>query len=154
MNKILQELITEAINLEYKVSDLYMLFYEQYPEDEGFWWKLMLEEKNHASLLKTINTFGDITGEFPNALIPEHLKEILDSNENVTSVIKNFKEKPDRNKAFKIAIEIEESAGEAHYQVFINNPSNSKVINVFKKLGKEDSDHADRIRTYMKEKGI
>jgi hypothetical protein len=154
MDKILKELISEAISLEYNISDLYMLYYESFQDDEAFWWKLMMEEKNHASLLKTINTYSDLTGEFPYALIPEHLNGLRESNSKVISIIEEFKKNPDRKKAFEFAIQIEELAGEAHYQSFMDHDSNSKVIAVFKKLGREDCDHAQKIRKYMVEKGV
>jgi len=53
MSQNFGQLIREAIQLEFNVADLYLFFHRLFPEDAGFWWSLVIEEKNHAALLKT-----------------------------------------------------------------------------------------------------
>ena len=47
-------LINEAIQVELNVARLYLLFHELLPEDATFLWELVIEEENHAALLRTI----------------------------------------------------------------------------------------------------
>ena len=49
----LLQLANEAMRLEYNVSKLYMIFRDSLPEDTEFWWKLVIEESNHAALIKS-----------------------------------------------------------------------------------------------------
>ena len=53
MEKIFTLIIDESINLELNVGKLYLKFSELFPEDGDFWWKLHVEEKHHASLIRT-----------------------------------------------------------------------------------------------------
>ena len=150
----LEKLIAEAIKLELNVSDLYLVFYEKFPEDAKFWWELVIEEKSHAALLKTINVYNSVTGDFPFDLIPDQLEIIIAANENISSLIKEFNQRPDRISAFNTAVEIEESAGELHYQRFMESKNENEIFKVFKKLGGNDSNHSKRIRQYMIENGL
>ena len=43
----------EAIQLEQNVSNLYLIFQQEFPEDAQFWWTLVQEESNHAALIKS-----------------------------------------------------------------------------------------------------
>ena len=53
MNDKIIKILDESIKLELNIADLYLVFHEKIPEDSKFWWQLLLEEKNHATLLKT-----------------------------------------------------------------------------------------------------
>jgi hypothetical protein len=50
------------------------------------------------------------------------------------------------------AIEIEESAGEVHFQQAMEKKADSTYLETLQKLNLEDRDHAQRIRTYRNEK--
>ena len=53
MGNKLKELANEAIQLELNVAKLYMTFQTIFPQDDEFWWDLVIEEQNHASLLRS-----------------------------------------------------------------------------------------------------
>jgi hypothetical protein len=76
MNDTLKRLIGEAIELELNVADLYLLFYHKFPEDSDFWWKLSIEEKNHAALLKTALRMTDMQVKIPVDLLPTGIEEL------------------------------------------------------------------------------
>ena len=147
-------LIREAIQLELNVGKLYMLFYRLLPEDAEFWWKLSLEEENHAALLKTAQQMRASRVEIPNEMLPPGLIELQKSNQMIISAMADFEKHPDRAKAFELAHRIELSAGEAHYEEFMNGAVDSRIKEVFRKLNRDDLNHAQRIRQYMAERQI
>jgi hypothetical protein len=69
--------------------------------------------------------------------------------------LKQFKNiPPSRELAFNTALEIEASAGELHFQHFMDKETNSKIDELFQFLNRGDKDHAKRIRSYMKNNNI
>ena len=143
-------LIDESIELELNVADLYLLFYKLFPEDSDFWWKLVLEEKNHAALIRSMKEFFEPRKQFPRDLLADRLSEVKDTNSYLKSMIKKLQSvTPLRQEAFNIAFKIEASAAELHFQSFMNNEQSMKINNIFKQLNKDDKDHATRIATYM-----
>jgi len=147
-------LIEEAIRVELNVADLYIHFHKLFPEDASFWWKLAIEEKNHAALLKTLQQMNDAHVEIPLDFYPAGTKALEDSNRKITRAILEFDKDPDRNRAFKTAYEIENSAGEIHYDSFAKSVNSSPVASIFKELNGGDISHAERIRDYMTDAGI
>ncbi|MFH0757715.1 MAG: rubrerythrin family protein [Bacteroidota bacterium] len=147
-------LIDESIRLELNVGKLYLLFYEQFKGDSQFWWKLTLEEENHAALLKTVKQMGSLNVDIPGNLLPERLEELVKSNQEISAAYNGFQNHPDRTRAFQFALKIENSAGEIHYNAFMVNKTDSNVGDLFKKLNRMDVDHAERIRQYMLDHGI
>ena len=147
------QIIDQAIELENLVADLYMFFHEIFPEDADFWLKLFTEEKEHASLLKWSRDLLESTGEFPDEIMPSDITPLISAINKVKTCIRNFStDKPTREKAFMAAIEIEESAGEVHFQEAMEKKADSTYLETLQKLNLEDRDHAERIRAYMKEK--
>lgn len=155
MNNDVASIIEESINLELNVSVLYSLFYKLFPDDAEFWWKLVLEEKNHAALIRSGKEYFEPINKFPHGLIPHNLQNLKDTNSKLLSIIKNFKNTPpSREEAFNIALKIENSAGELHFQNFMDEEANSTTDKIFKELNKDDKEHAMRIRSYMEQHGI
>jgi hypothetical protein len=154
MNTETEKLFDEAIKLELNVSDLYFVFYTLFPEDAVFWWSLVLEEKNHASLLKTIKSFIPITDEYPKEILPADIAFLIDQNNRIRKTTEDIKKTPERIKAFQFALEIEESAREFHFQTFIKNQSISSQYKVFQELNNGDKDHAERIIKYITENNL
>ncbi len=149
MNNDLIDLIDEAILLELNLFELYMLFYRRFSEDTQFWWKLAIEEQNHAALLKTAKQMERSHIQIPREILPAGLEELEASNRKIVQAIEKFEILHDRNKAFQFAHNIENSAGEIHYDTFMNSEVDSHVQSVFQKLNGEDTHHAERIRKYM-----
>lgn len=155
--KALVKLLEEAIQLELLVADLYVFFHQTYSEDAGFWWKLSLEEKNHAALLKSGREHFLPVGQFPPELIPTTLETLSAKNRELAATIDRYRQTPpDRVEAFRYAFELENSAGELHFQHAIaeHHDSESKAMAIFRSLNSEDRDHAERIRLYMRNNGI
>ncbi|HIJ89408.1 MAG: hypothetical protein OEV89_00935 [Desulfobulbaceae bacterium] len=147
--------IDESIKLELNVSELYSLFQRSFPEDADFWWELVLEEKNHAALIQSGKEHFEPITEFPPYLLHHNLQELEDINSDLLALIKQFENTPPlRAEAFNLALKIENSAGELHFQEFMNKEEDLIIGNIFRKLNKDDKEHAMRIRTYMQEHGI
>jgi hypothetical protein len=53
-----------------------------------------------------------------------------------------------------VALELEESAGEAHFQDAMEHPPTSPLMELFQMFTGDDKKHASRIRTHMRDKGI
>lgn len=87
--------------------------------------------------------------QIPREILPAGLEELEASNKRIVLAIEKFDPLEDRNKAFHFAHNIENSAGELHYDTFMNSGVASHVQSVFKKLNGEDTHHAERIRKYM-----
>ncbi len=145
----LKTVIAEAILLELNVAELYLLFYRLFPEDSQFWWQRAIEEKNHAALLKTLSQMKDLHIQVPVDLLAVQLEELKGVNTRLQESLEQMEEQPDRIRAFQMAFDYENSAGELHYEKFIKNLSAGPVSSVFRKLNGDDIDHARRIRIYM-----
>ncbi len=155
MNNAVTSLIEESINLELNISDIYSLFHKLFPDDAEFWWMLVLEEKNHAALFRSGKESFEPVNKFPYNLLHHSLQNLNDTNSELRSVIKNFENSPpSREEAFNIALKIENSACELHFQKFMDRETNSTIDEIFKKLNNDDKDHAKRIRSYMEKHGI
>ena len=148
-NQVL-DLIDEAIKLELNMSNLYSIFNEYIQEDKAFWYRISIEEKNHAALLKTAKDFIRFN-KFPRGLLPENLDVLKESNKKVKDMIDRFILNPDRILAFEMAIEIEKSAGEIHFQLFMEKKVNNNINDIFQRLNQADKDHAQRIEKYWHE---
>ncbi len=153
MNKELSQLIDESIMLELNIADIYMAFYNTFPEDSDFWWEMTSEEKSHANLIKSgRDTFLD---QFPPKLLAPSLQKLCNTNKKLISLLKEYKEKPpSRETAFNIALNIEQSTGELHFQLAMEKSFTSSIMKIFQELNNEYKDHANRIRAYMSDKGI
>ena len=153
-NDDILQLADEAMQLEYNVSKLYMVFRDSHPEDAEFWWHLIIEEGNHAALVKSgIESFmpKDL---FPNEIFPS-MDELQKTNRRLVSLLEKYtNHPPSREIGFNLALEIEMSAAEIHFQNTMTKSTDSDVLKLFKKLNQDDKDHAKRIRGYMKKEGI
>ena len=153
--KDLRKLLDEAIRLELHVSDLYVLFHTLFPDDAAFWWKLSLEEKNHAALLKSGREHFLPVGQFPVELIDVTLETLVARNQELRETCSGFAATPpSRADAFRFAFALETSAGELHFQHAMEELPRTQAMKIFQALNNEDRDHAERIRRYMEEHGI
>jgi hypothetical protein len=153
MNKKLSQLIDESIRLELNIADIYMVFYNTFPEDSDFWWKITSEEKGHANLIKSgRDTFLD---QFPPKLLDPSLQTLSNTSKKLISLLKEYKAKPpSRETAFNIALNIEQSTGELHFQLAMEKSFTSSIMKTFQELNNDCKDHASRISAYMSDKGI
>lgn len=155
MNEEVSELIEESVQLELNVGELYLVFHRVSPDDADFWWRLFVEEKNHAALIRSIEEGFMPAGILPDELLSSSLGKIREANTAIVALIARFKTaSPSREEAFSIAHKLEESAGEIHFQTFMEKQTESTIDQVFQRLNREDKDHATRIRSYMEKHGI
>ncbi|MBN1758981.1 MAG: hypothetical protein JW863_11715 [Chitinispirillaceae bacterium] len=155
MNEKLTVLTDESIQLELLVSELYLDFYNLFPDDAKFWWRLVEEERNHASLIRSALEYFDPIDQFPDKLISHSLSVLKESNGKLRDLITKFRNSPPkRAEAFNCAFKLERTAGELHFQKFLNDRELNVVEKIFQKLNGDDGEHADRIREYMNNNGI
>jgi len=153
-------LVVEAsIQLELNVADLYAVFHNAFPKHADFWWKLRLEERNHAALIRSAQEQFDPVGKFPVDLISSQLSEITEVNRKLSLLIDKYgEEAPSEAEAFSVALLLEQSAGEVHYQKFMDadaeQGSGCRLCAVFQQLNERDKDHAKRIQDQMDSHGI
>ncbi|NTU52971.1 MAG: rubrerythrin family protein [Chlorobiaceae bacterium] len=148
-------LLDESIQLELNLARLYTLFNDHFPEDEEFWWQLCMEERSHAALLQQEKKQPQPLQFFPENLLSKDLDALKRSNEMIVEQARCFSESPfSRAEALNLALRIEMSAGEAHFQEFMDSETGSLTADLFKQLASEDQNHAHRIRQYMKEQNI
>jgi len=148
-------LFDESIQLELNVAELYRIFYDAYPEDSDFWWQLILEENNHAALIKAGRDKFFPKGLFPEEVMAPSLGSVQEINAELSAMLKKYQAiPPSREDAFNIAIYIEESAGEKHFQEFMSKSSGSDIDKLFQKLNSNNKDHAERLYSYMKSHDI
>jgi len=145
------QFIDDAIELELNMSKLYGLFSDYFDEDRAFWYRIAIEEKNHAALLKTGKDFIRFD-KFPSGLLPEYPEVLKKSIQKIRDAMDTFIKNPDRELAFNLALEIEESAGEIHFQQFMEKDAKDSISDIFQKLNQADKDHAQRINTYWQSK--
>lgn len=155
-NEVLRQLIEESIRLELNVAEIYLGFHHRFHGDADFWQQLVIEEKNHAALLRNgMQHFLD-TRIFPGELACASLESLVNVNHELEHILKQEKEAPmPREAAFNLALKLEQSAGEIHFQHAMQETETpSEAIKLFRNLNGDDRDHADRIRSYMRQKGI
>ncbi|ABB24447.1 hypothetical protein [Pelodictyon luteolum] len=147
--------LDESIQLELNLAKLYTLYHDASEEDEDFWWQLAMEERGHASLLQQEKKQPQPETFFPGNLLAKDLEVLQKANNRIKSLIETFQKQPvPRAERFMAALELELSAGESHYQEFLDSPTESAAASIFKQLNQEDRDHALRIREYMEENGL
>ena len=144
-------LIEESIKLELTVAELYQFFFSTFTEDSDFWWKLMIEEKGHAAILRSGKESFLPLNKFPKKLVSDSLHDVSNSIVKIENLLKAYKDNPPtRTEAFNTALKIEMSAGEVHLQEFLETKNKTSIDKVFQKLINSDKDHVSKLLDYMK----
>lgn len=155
MNEEFFQLAEESIQLELNVAKLYEIFRRAFPDDASFWSDLILEENRHAALIQSLKDTIVPAGISIDTLLSKSIKELKNANNKVISLITKYqKASPSRDKAFRTALKLEQSAGEIHFQKFMEKESGSEFEKIFQKLNSYDKDHAMRISKYMESHGM
>jgi len=141
--------INTAIELELEMSELYRVFSQHIREDVNFWYRLEIEEKNHAALLKTAREFVKFN-KMPDGLLPDNPEILEETNRRIKEAKESFLKAPARELAFSIAYELENAAGEVHFQHFMEKQTDDRLVKIFHELNQADKDHAMRIHSYWK----
>ena len=156
MDKELSRILDESIQMELNVADLYLSFCHAFAEDKDFWSHLAEEEGNHAAMLRSGKLESLDKRHFPAKILTTNLDALIKANKEIKELVKEHKQKPpsSRASAFEIAIKVEESTGEIDFSCFIEQEADSPALKLFRRLNRDDRDHARRIRNYMREKNI
>lgn len=155
MEKEIKLFLKESIDLELNIGDLYQQFSARFPGDYDFWWKLSIEEMNHAALIESINDNFLTEAILQSESIEKQAIELSAMNGFIQKQILRFKmESPTRADAFQLAFEIENSIGESHFELFMTSNPNSEVGKIMQKLNGDDINHANRMAKYMNDNGI
>jgi len=156
MNQAIKLFLKESVELELNVAELYQLFSVKFPRDYHFWWKISLEEMNHAALIDSINDFFFTETILPFGELERYTEEIHQINLNIKARTELYKTiPPTRSEAFNYGFELENSAGESHYEFFMTSELISEPMGkVFQKLNGDDINHAKRIEKYRRENNI
>ena len=151
MNEEILDLLELSLELELKIAELYRFYSRCFSEDAAFWWKLSMEEGNHAALIKSgIQNYAPVD-KYPKEMIYPVTEEWKDLLRFIDRQLDQFtKKSPDREQAVQLAIALENSAGEKHYQNAMEYPEGSRMLKLFQRLNDGDRDHAQRIRHYFK----
>jgi hypothetical protein len=152
-----RQLVEEAIKLEFNMAELYISFHNRFPEDASFWWDLAIEEKNHASLLVDNKQCLLDSGLFQSENADELLAALANTNNAMTGTLRRELQSPplERILAFNLALRLEESAWENHFQHAMQiTEHTSDALKLLQSLNKDDKDHANRIREYMRQNGM
>lgn len=151
-NNNMKRLLEESVQLELNLGKLYRFFSNYFSEDNDFWWRLGLEENNHASLIKSGIIFLE-SGIFPENWSIANMDSIFQSNKYINELLEIYENKGlKRKEAFLIALELEQSAAESHYQEAMVSPEiqdSSGLIEIFRNLNRYDKNHLQKIQDYM-----
>ncbi|MBN2162074.1 MAG: hypothetical protein JXR25_11350 [Pontiellaceae bacterium] len=146
------QLLHAAIDVELAMGELYAIFATTLPDDREFWSQLHLEEKHHASLLRTaLDSFSN-RALLAERLLPDSLVRVKNAHRRIIRLIAEFRnDVPDRKAACRLSILLEREIGEEHYNQFMHQIPESPIESVFQQLNLNDKDHAERITSYLNE---
>ena len=86
--------------------------------------------------------------------MPAFIQALIESNIWLRKLRQEYGEvAPDRQTAFAVALKIEDTAGEKHFQKVMGSPSDSKTVKILQKLCEDDINHYVRIEKYMTDAG-
>ena len=155
MNEVIKLFLKESIALELNISDLYQLFSVKFRQDYNFWWKLSIEEMNHAALIESINDIFLSETILPSDSIEKQAHELEEMNCFIKEQVERFRSEPlSRADAFILASEIEHSIGESHFELFMTSQPNSTVMKIMQKLNGDDVNHGKKMAKYMTDNNI
>ena len=155
MNEYIKQFLEESIALELYIGDLYQQFSVKFTEASDFWWKLSIEELNHAALIESINDVFLSENLINSDSIENQINELKEMNLQIKQHLDVFRQgTPQRDTAFQIAFEIENSIGEYHFELFMTAQPDSTMMKIMQKLNGDDVNHANRLKQYMKATGL
>ncbi len=140
-----EEIVRLLILQEKKISELYELFGRQFPQQEGFWKNLSIEEKKHAQWLEKLleaAKSGKIL--FNQKKITIHtLSAFIDRLEDILSRAK--RKEFTLTSALHCAVDYESSLIEKNIFSHFDSP-HEKIEEILKKIQKETENHVESIK--------
>lgn len=146
-----QKILMSCVDLEVAVSLIYKAFMMMFPTERDFWGQLAHEEEDHARLYLA----GDIlqvTGVYAGIQFPPSafIAKTLEFTEQIKEQILNHP--LTMPEALDVALKLEKTLAESI--VFDLPDSSNPVIANLRKIITDTEAHADRIESYMIEKGF
>jgi len=155
MDQAIRLFLKESIEMELNVGEVYQLFSVKFPQDYEFWWKISIEEMNHAALIESINDVFLTKSILSKDSLEKQAEDLSKLNFTVKERIEQYKlVPPSRFEAFKYGFELENSIGEFHFELFMTTEPDTPIEKIFQRLNGDDINHAIRIDNYMKNNGI
>jgi rubrerythrin len=152
--KMNQKIFDILIEYELLISEIYMKFAHLNQEDADLWWKLAIEEKGHASILKSGKDAFAPLNMFPEEFLKlslEKMEEELHKMQHLLDKIKSHPEKFSQIIALKTAIALENKTIEKLFEDLMNRNPEDQALKIFQKLNSETRAHAQRLQDYLNE---
>lgn len=147
------KMLEKYTEYELKVSDLYMLFSRIFPEDSKFWFDLSLEEKDHASLIKSSIVYVRI-GKFPSQMAYDCMDSIDSMLDLIDSRIERYSAAtPAKCEACRFALIVERSPCETGFLKAMTTETDDRVMQILQKVGRLDALHYTRVDNLMQKFG-
>jgi len=144
-----EECLEAMQQVERSMATLYRLYSTAFIEDEGFWRQLSYEEEGHAVIVETLADMKDHLDDDLVRLLAGGLDEVRETNDQAQATIKAYRASmPDQSSAAQRALELERSAGEAHYHALVRLPTDNEAVKIIQGLRDDDKDHLERIRAH------
>jgi hypothetical protein len=141
--------------IENALAAVYHHFLWMFPLDADFWGQLMKEERGHAMLVRTHREFiiesPDLAQFLERLSVPLFLKTVIHIEDLLVQMPQS---PPSRSKAITLALWIEKSAGELHYDAMMSVSSRSVALKAIQNLFHGDTDHIKRIEAYGRLQGL
>jgi len=147
MEKRSELFFDELIKLEQNAQKLYLLFSEKLNKFSNFWYKLSIEEANHASMIETSKLFYENNITDGKYIDYDIIDGVIKTNKLFIDLTDNFLNDQTIDNAINIGLLVESSVGEQHYEKILTDINdNDKFLCLFKRLNKGDIDHYNRIK--------
>lgn len=144
------QVIRRLVDIEENVGKLYRLFGAMHPVDFEFWMQLATEEDRHAALLRYHGECIVQSSVLNERLFSSSVETIFTFNAKIEEILlSRVNQVPNRKDCFAIAMQIEESAGEIHFQDAMPVTEEAVAFEVLQTLYADDKDHASRIKAYV-----
>jgi len=145
--------VDEAIRYEHNLAVLYQVFSTLFEDDAELWWDLSVSEEKHANLLESGRTLFD--EDFARDTVQADLDALRTSNASLESLVERFQgERPKRDEAFQIALDLEKDANEHTLHELLDISPSRRATELVEGIRAEDSRHERKIRDYAARCGI
>lgn len=141
-----------SIALELAVAQLYERVSATFEQHRDFFWRLYIEEQNHAALLKSLReTFAHVNVTATGLLDPDllELQTTVDAIRTFTARLSV--DPPPIGAIVRFALSLERGAGEEHYQHYMSVDPATPPHQIFQRLNGDDKDHASRLERLLGE---
>lgn len=154
MTKTLSEKVKVCIAIESTTAEIYHLLATKLPEARVLWRDLAASEENHATILITGAGYLK-TGKLPEYVVP-HSQELIDETFRLVRDAKSEVNGAHLSlqDALALALKIENSTAESYLQEVMLSDTDSPVIARLQKIRTDELTHIEKIKNFMKTKGL